>query len=338
MKRNDSMKKRELPILLGLAALLMCLPTGCGRNKEGMTDTAAEAAAQLVSKTTINIAYGLPKAGEAMLDEAVNQPEDNHSESGTIEVRADKLVKIAVIGTTERELLEQARPFLRQQGYELEIVGCEDYESPNRLLAEGEVDGNFYQHGAYLERYKRTWDTRLYGLGAVYYEPMGIYLGKCTSLKELKQGARIGVPEDPTGYSQALLLLAREGLIDLAEDADIWTIWEDVTANPYELELVQMEEEKLPASLEELDLALFHTGYGLWQGLEPENFLALEGKDSLAAEALSRVIAVREEANEQNADEQNATEGVLLLLEILKSNELKAFVSKQYQGSILILD
>lgn len=376
------MKKTRIQTGIIAIVLLAGFLSGC-QEKEEQVLAVDGGKSQAV---LLNIAEELPRGGEAQLVEALwaeeeaapeegqqrreeAVPEENTSGSEPENTPILQTIRVVTVGSLNEELLQEAEPYLRKQGYGLEIIPAEDYESPNTMLAAGEADANFFQHSAYLARYNQERGTQLSSLGAVYYEPLGLYPGITASLEGLQTGSRIGVPANPTGYARALFLLKQEGLLELSGDADLLAVWEDVTADPYGLELIAMEEEELVASLKEVDLAVFSTGQALAQGLDPAGFLALEAADSLAAGSLSQLLVVREgakqteitekkeESTEQDDGEAKAAaekevgsgktqpedghetdSGLQLLLEILRSEEIKEVVSKEYRDSIIILE
>ncbi|MBQ9990840.1 MAG: hypothetical protein IJP31_07850 [Lachnospiraceae bacterium] len=326
------------------------------------TDSNRQADAEVAVKPVVEAEAEVKPAAEAEVEvKTVVEAED---------VAVEEILRIATVGSLNEELLKAAEPYLLRQGYGLEIISCEDYETPNTLLISGEVDANFFQHTAYLERYNLEKNTQLSSFGAVYYEPLGVYPGEIASLEELTAGSRIAVPANPTGYARALFLLKQEGLLELATDADLLAVWEDVTANPHELELVAMEDEELAASLTEMDMVIFSTSQALAGAMDPAGFLALEAEDSLAARSLSQILAVNgketgkrdagevqttveeadgekaqtTDAGESGSDQlmpeggQDSASGLQLLLEVLRSEEIKEVVSKQYHSSIIILE
>lgn len=301
----------------------------------------------------INIARELPRGGEAKVEEAARW-----EKMDTVQMM--ETIKVAVVGSVDEALLQEAKPYLEQKGYGLEIISLPDYDQPNLLLEGGEIDANFFQHSAYLERYNQKQGTKLENLGAVYYEPLGIYPALTRELEQLHEGSRIAVSANPTAYARALFLLEQEGLIELAEDADLLAVWEDVTENPYGLELIKMEQAELMGARGEVELAIFSPGEALAEGLDPTNFLAFEGKDSLAAKRLSRILAVKvveeEKIGEKSSQNEQVEESVellgksnesgikkgkrdalLLLLEVLRSEEMKVKVKEEYWESIIIL-
>jgi len=62
---------------------------------------------------------------------------------------------ISVIATSipHGEILEFARPYLEERGFELEIIITSDYYFPNPAVAAGDADANFFQHVPFLSKY-----------------------------------------------------------------------------------------------------------------------------------------------------------------------------------------
>ena len=106
-----------------------------------------------------------------------------------------------------------AAPLLEQQGITLRIMEFNDYVTPNRALAEGELDANFFQHQPYLDTYNADAGTNIVSLVGIHIEPLGVYSSKLDALADLPRGARIAIPNDPTNGGRALLLLQAAGLI-----------------------------------------------------------------------------------------------------------------------------
>jgi len=85
-----------------------------------------------------------------------------------------------------------------------------------------------------------------------------------------------------------------------------------------------MNAEQLPTVLKDVDGAVINTNYALNADLNPlKDALAIESKDSPYA----NILACRED----NKD----TEKVKALSEVLNSKEIKEFIEKKYQGSII---
>lgn len=234
----------------------------------------------------------------------------------------DKTIKVGASPTPHAEILEVAKPLLEKQGYSLEVVEFDDYVLPNTSLAEGDLDANYFQHIPYLEQMNSEKDLKLTYTAKVHIEPMGIYSEKHDSLDDLAEGAKIAVPNDATNEARALQLLAKNGIIEVA-DKELITA-KDITKNPKNVEIVEVDAASVPSSLADVDFAVINTNYALNVDLNPtKDALAIESSDS----PYVNILACRED----NKD----SEKVKALTEALNSKEVKSFIEEKYDGSIV---
>lgn len=269
----------------------------------------------LVLSLTLGLAVGC--GGKA--------PQENGQEA------AQKEAKKIVVGATpvpHAEILQEAKALLAAKGVELEIIEFTDYVTPNKALANGDLDANYFQHVPYLEDFKQKNNLDLTYTVAVHFEPMGIYSNSITSLDELKDGDKVAVPNDPTNEARALLLLQAKGLITLKEGAGMEATKQDIESKQVDIEVVELEAAQIPRSLGDVGAAVINGNYAIDAGLNPaEDAIAAETKDSLAAQTYGNVVAIR--VGEENRDVIKA------LNEVLTSPEIKQFIEKEYQGAVI---
>ena len=227
----------------------------------------------------------------------------------------DKTIKVGASPTPHAEILEV-------EGYKLEIVEFDDYVLPNTSLAEGDLDANFFQHIPYLEEMNSEKDLNLTYTAKVHIEPMGIYSEKHKSLDDIKDGAKIAVPNDATNEARALQLLAKNNIIEVA-NKDLITA-KDITKNTKNVEIVEVDAASVPSTLSDVDFAVINTNYALNVDLNPtKDALAIESSDSPYA----NILACRED----NKD----SEKIKALTKALNSDEVKKFIEEKYKGSIV---
>lgn len=239
----------------------------------------------------------------------------------------DKTIVVGASPTPHAEILKAAENALKEKGYTLEIKEFTDYVQPNMTLENKELDANYFQHKPYLDDFNEKNGTKLVSAGAVHYEPLGLYAGKTKSLAELSDGATIAVPNDTTNEARALLLLEANGLIKLNPDAGLSATPKDITENPKNLNVQELEAAQLGRSLQDVDMAVINGNYALQADLKVTDALAKEEKDSEAAQTYANVVAVRE--GDENSDKTKA------LMEALKSDDVKKFIEDTYQGSVV---
>ena len=267
---------------------------------------------------TAALAFGAVGCGSTTTNETADEATTTTAEGATTEVGASP--------SPHAEILKAAQPLLAEKGITLEIKEFTDYVQPNLALNTGDLDANYFQHQPYLDQFNADNDMDLVALGAVHYEPMGIFAGNSSDLAALPDGAKVGVPNDATNEARALLLLESNGLIKLKEDAGVAATKLDIVENPHNLEIVEMEAAQLPLSLGSLDIAVINGNYALSGGLSISDALAIEEADSLAAETYQNVVAVR------NGDETRPE--LQTLIEVLNSQEIADYINETFEGAV----
>lgn len=241
--------------------------------------------------------------------------------------------KKIVVGATpvpHAEILAIAKEILAEKGYELEIKEYTDYVQPNLALQSGDLDANFFQHITYLNDFNAEQNTDLVSIAAIHYEPLGIYPGKAKSLDELKDGAQVAVPNDTTNEARALRLLESAGLIKVDPNAGFKATVKDITENPKNLKIIEIEAAQLVRSLNDVDIAVINGNYAIQGGLNVmTDALAMEEKDSAAASSYANVLVVRK--GDENREDLKA------LAEALQSDKVKEFIEETYKGAVVPL-
>lgn len=242
----------------------------------------------------------------------------------------DKTIKVGATPAPHAEILETIKDTLAADGWTLEIVEFDDYVLPNTALEEGQLDANYFQHVLYMNNFNDENGTHLVNAAGIHYEPFGIYAGKCASLADLPDGAKIGVPNDATNEARALLLLEQEGLIKLKDGVGINATKDDIIENPHNYEIYEAKAELLTTLLADVDIAVINGNYAIGAGLKVADALAIESAEGTATEYYQNIIAVKE-GNENN-------EKIQALIKALKSEAVKKYVQDNYAGAVVPLN
>lgn len=233
-------------------------------------------------------------------------------------------IKIGVTPGPHAQIMEQVKKVAAEKGLELDILEFSDYVVPNQALADGDLQANSFQHQPYLDNQVKDRGFALVSVGQTVNFPMGIYSKKVKSLDELKNGASVAIPNDPTNGGRALLILADKGLIKLREGKGLKVSPADVVENPKNLTFAELDAAQLPRALDDVDASVINTNYALEAGLDP-------AKDPIAREGEKapyiNVIAVR-------AQDKDAP-WVKTLVDSYHSVAVKDFVAKQFKGAVL---
>jgi D-methionine transport system substrate-binding protein len=233
-------------------------------------------------------------------------------------------LKVAATAVPHAEILEHVKPLLSKEGVNLEVKVFTDYILPNTQVFEKQMDANFFQHTPYLDQFNKDNKMNLVKVAGVHIEPLGAYSKKLTKIDELKDGATVAIPNDPTNGGRALSLLAKSGLIKLKDGVGVNATVKDIVENKKNLQLKELEAAMLPRVLNDVELALINTNFALEAKLVPtKDALLIEGSDSPYVNILV--------ARPDNKD----SESMKKLVKVLNSPEVKAFINDKYQGAVV---
>ena len=291
------MKKIFLLLTISIFAALL-VACGNGGSEEAVTDDSEES-----EKTT---------------EDAEN--EETEEAGGTISIAASP--------APHAEILEEAATVLEEEGIELDISIVNDYTTPNRLLADEEVDANYFQHTPYLETEKESHDYDITSAGNVHIEPMAVYSQDYDSLEDLPDGSTILVSNNPAEEGRFLSFFVDAGLVEIEEGIDIEdATFDDITSNEKNFEFDNQTAPELLVSMYENNEApavIINSNFALDGGLSPtEDSIVVEDGNSPYA----NLVAVR------TGDEER--EDIQKLMEVLQGEEIKQFIEENYEGAVI---
>jgi len=299
--------KKAFGLMLIIALLVMLSACGGGSGGNGGANAEANAGAGGSDNT------------------AANASGDNQA-SAADESQAAEPVTVKVGATPEphAKILEFVKEKLAAEGVNLEVIVFNDYVQPNVQVYEKQLDANFFQHVPYLDEFNAEKGYDLVKVTGVHIEPIGAYSSKISAIEELKDGAKVAIPNDATNGGRALALLAKHNLITLKDGVGILATVQDIADNPKKLEIVELEAATLPRVLPDVDVAVINTNYALEAGLVPtRDALFIEESDSPYVNILV--------SRPDNKDD----EAIRKLAAALNSAEVKQFIEETYEGAVV---
>lgn len=241
-------------------------------------------------------------------------------------VDMDKPVIVGVNPGPHAIIMDNVKKIAEKKGLKIEVKEFSDFVTPNSALAAGEIWANSYQHEPFLKatmkkepsfKLAKAFNTALF--------PINIYSKKLKPGDSIPDGAKIGIPNDPTNGGRSILLLASHGLIKVKDSKDVTTTVKDITDNPHKFQIIELEAAAIPRSLDDLDCAAINTTYALNAGLNPATDPILkETADSLYV----NIVAVKEETLKDPR--------LKIFQEAYQSKENAEFIKKQFPGSVYI--
>lgn len=259
---------------------------------------------------------------------ACGTSEDKNDSGASKEEKESTKLVVGASNVPHAEILEQAKPILKEKGIDLEIVTFQDYVLPNKALESKELDANYFQHIPYLNQQIKENGYDFVNAGGIHIEPMAVFSKEYKSLDELPDGATIILSNSVAEHGRVLSLLEKGGLIKLKDGIDkVNATIEDIVENPKNIELkADYEPALLPQIFNnnEGDAVVINANYALDAGLNPvEDSIEIEGSESPYA----NIITVRKGDESKDA--------IKTLVEVLHSKEIQDFINTEYKGAVV---
>lgn len=241
--------------------------------------------------------------------------------------KAPEEKKMIVVGITpgySEEIMEFVKDEAKKQGLDVELKVFSDYVTPDQALAQKEIDLNSFQHGPFLDAFNKKNGTKLVSIGKTYLAPLKLYSTKIKDIKELKDGDKIAIPNDPSNGGRAILMLSKLGLIKVKDGvkASDLTV-NDITDNPKHLQILELEAAQLPRSLDDTAASVINAGYANSAKLDPNLAIAKEDNTS----PYVNIIAAREE------DKDNPT--YVKFVKIFQTDAVKNYINEKAKGALV---
>lgn len=271
-----------------------------------------------------NARLGLALVALALVVVAAAGCKKKEGEAGKGAEGTGKTLKVGAAVVPHADILKFVVPKLKAQGVNLEVVTFDDEVQLNPALAEKQIDANYFQHVPYLEAVMKEKNYQFQVAGSIHVEPIGLYSNKIKSIAELKNGAQIAVPNNPSNEYRALALLEKQGLIKLKPGiSNFQATPKDIVENPKKIKFVEVEAAQLTRTLPDVDGAVINTNFILDAKIDPQSAVVREDAKSPYA----NIIVVRKG--------EETREDIKKLVAALQSPELKQFLKEKYGAAII---
>ncbi len=222
-----------------------------------------------------------------------------------------------------KDILQLIKDDLKEDGYELVIHEFSDYQAPNNLLFNKELDANMIQHDYFLQSFNQANNSDLVTVQPIYHATFALYSKDFTTIDEIPSGASITLPDDSTNLSRALYLLGQAGLLTFKDNKTIGLTPDDIESNPKNLQLGdQVPLTSLAQRYTETGLAIMYPTYA--KSLEligDEERLYVEKQDEV-----TEGYAISLVARNDNKD----SEKVKVLIKHVTSDKVRQFLIDNY--------
>lgn len=302
------MKKRNLISTILLISVIVC---GCGNTTLEGQD------AQEQSEDLIGVE--IESLDELKDDKTLSAVEGEYDD--------DSVIKVAVTGEPAIGMLEKASDEARKLGYKIEVVPCEDYNTPNEMLLNGEVTANFCEHEGFVTSYNKIHSTELTIAEKMYFLPMGIYKGTVTDMNHVPSGAKVAVPQGEVNVARALYLLQQKGLLSIEEGHSFQVTCEDIIDNPYNIVIEEVDIADVNSLKSNYGLYMMDANKAMSLGIENKERIATENRNSEMAQYFSICIVT-------NMGMVNDPR-IVALCDALNSSVVEKYIENEYEGTVI---
>ncbi|MDA9470901.1 MetQ/NlpA family ABC transporter substrate-binding protein [Enterococcus sp. 5H] len=241
------------------------------------------------------------------------------------------VLKVGASASPHAEILEQVKPILKEEGVDLEIIQFDDYILPNKNLAEGDIDANYFQHIPYFNLQVKENNYDFANAGGIHIEPMGLYSKRIKDIKDLEDGATIITSNSESDWGRIITILQDADLVTVKDGVELETAtFEDIDKNPKNLKFIHnINPEVLTTTYnnDEADLVAINANFAYSAGLNPLKDSVLLEKDN---SPYVNIIAVRSEDKD--------SEKIKKLVDALHSDDIQEWILEKWDGSVKPVD
>ena len=250
-------------------------------------------------------------------NEASSQVSEDTQEETKSESK-EKVIKIAGTASVSEVFYEALKEKYEAMGYKTEFIAFDSNPVCLEACASGETDISLGQQKKFVQSYNANNGADLdmvkpYGM----FTGIGLYSEKYESIDDIPDGSQIAVMNDATNEDVSLKILETAGLIKLSDDVEFVTV-ADITENPKNLEIIEMEQAQTVTALDDMAAACCWFTHMSASGKDPSSYLI---RDEVMINYPMGVIA-----NAENA----ASDWAVAMAECLRDPEVQAAIDEVF--------
>lgn len=250
-------------------------------------------------------------------NEASSQVSEDTQEETKSESK-EKVIKIAGTASVSEVFYEAFKEKYEAMGYQTEFIAFDSNPVCLEACASGETDISLGQQKKFVQSYNTNNGADLdmvkpYGM----FTGIGLYSEKYESIDDIPDGSQIAVMNDATNEDVSLKILETAGLIKLSDDVEFVTV-ADITENPKNLEIIEMEQAQTVTALDDMAAACCWFTHMSASGKDTSSYLM---RDEVMINYPMGVIANAEDA---------ASDWAVAMAECLRDPEVQAAIDEVF--------
>lgn len=245
------------------------------------------------------------------------------------------VLKVGIMARNDatEPLWDKVTELAKKEGVTIELVEFTDYTPVNRALANGETDVNAFQHYNYLNNFNKESGEDLVAAADTLLSPIRVFSGlengkaKYTDISQIPDGGTISVPNDATNESRALYLLEAAGLIKLDVSGDELATIVNISENPKNLDIKELDAAQTASTLTSVDAAVINNNYAVEANVDYKTTLFKEAADGNSKQWVNIIAAQKDWEKSDKAD------AIKTLIKVYQTDDVAKIIYDASKGT-----
>ena len=248
----------------------------------------------------------------------------------------DKTLKVGVMTLDDatEPLWDKVKELTEEKGVKIELVEFTDYNQPNEALQNGEIDVNAFQHKYFLSNWNSENDGTLVEVADTLLSPIRLFSGtdsdgdaKYTDVSDIPDKGTISIPNDASNESRALYLLQSAGLIELDVSGDELATIKNISSNPKNLDIKEVDAAQTASTLTSVDVAVINNSYAQTADVDYDTTLYQEAVDENSNQWINVIAAQKGWKKSDKAD------AIKTLVSVYQTDEVGKIIEEASDGA-----
>lgn len=248
----------------------------------------------------------------------------------------DKTLKVGVMTLDDatEPLWDKVKELTEEKGVKIELVEFTDYNQPNEALQNGEIDVNAFQHKYFLSNWNSENDGTLVEVADTLLSPIRLFSGtdsdgdaKYTDVSDIPDKGTISIPNDASNESRALYLLQSAGLIELDVSGDELATIKNISSNPKNLDIKEVDAAQTASTLTSVDVAVINNSYAQTADVDYDTTLYKEAVDENSNQWINVIAAQKGWKKSDKAD------AIKTLVSVYQTDEVGKIIEEASDGA-----
>lgn len=248
----------------------------------------------------------------------------------------DKTLKVGIMTLDDatEPLWDKVKELAEDKGVKIELVEFTDYNQPNEALQNGEIDVNAFQHKYFLNNWNSENDGTLVEVADTLLSPIRLFSGtdsdgdaKYTDVSDIPDKGTISIPNDASNESRALYLLQSAGLIELDVSGDELATIKNISSNPKNLDIKEVDAAQTASTLTSVDAAVINNSYAKAADVDYDTTLYKEAVDENSNQWINVIAAQKGWKKSDKAD------AIKTLVSVYQTDEVGKIIEEASDGA-----